>query len=105
MDPEIETLPSIDGKKEEDALEVKEDHLELYKGQNTRDGILDDRTIYSFGEELTDALEDSGGRVDEQGQDEASRLRSLATHVRDQDDLERDIGRQVGQRTSSTTSH
>ena len=29
------------------------------------------------------------------GNDEASRLRALATEVRDQDDLERDIGRQV----------
>lgn len=33
--------------------------------------------------------------VDAQAEDEASRLRSLATDVRDQDDLERDIGRQV----------
>lgn len=31
------------------------------------------------------------------GEDEASRLRALATDVRDQDDLERDIGRQVCQ--------
>ncbi len=31
----------------------------------------------------------------QEGDDEASRLRDLATDVRDQDDLERDIGRQV----------
>lgn len=37
------------------------------------------------------------GDVDLQGGDEASRLRALATAVRDQDDLERDIGRQVSQ--------
>ena len=37
----------------------------------------------------------SVGDVDLQGGDEASRLRALATDVRDQDDLERDIGRQV----------
>ncbi len=29
------------------------------------------------------------------GEDEASRLRALATDVRDQDELERDVGRQV----------
>jgi len=34
-----------------------------------------------------------GALVD--GGDEASRLRALATDVRDQDDLERDVGRQV----------
>lgn len=33
--------------------------------------------------------------ADIQGEDEASRLRALAADVRDQDDLERDIGRQV----------
>ncbi|MCJ1271341.1 hypothetical protein MMC22_011241 [Lobaria immixta] len=37
------------------------------------------------------------GDVDLQGGDEASRLRALATAVRDQDDLERDIGRQADQ--------
>jgi len=35
----------------------------------------------------------AGALVD--GADEASRLRALATDVRDQDDLERDVGRQV----------
>lgn len=35
----------------------------------------------------------SGALVD--GGDEASRLRALATDVRDQDELERDVGRQV----------
>lgn len=37
----------------------------------------------------------NNGDMDLQGDDEASRLRALATDVRDQDDLERDIGRQV----------
>ena len=36
-------------------------------------------------------------RSDTLGEDEASRLRDLATEVRDQDDLERDIGRQADQ--------
>ena len=35
------------------------------------------------------------GNVD--GDDEASRLKDLAADVRDQDDLERDVGRQVRQ--------
>lgn len=43
------------------------------------------------GEEFNLDVENS----DIQGQDEASRLRALAADVRDQDDLERDIGRQV----------
>lgn len=34
-------------------------------------------------------------RTDAVGEDEAIRLEGLATEVRDQDDLERDIGRQV----------
>ena len=34
-------------------------------------------------------------RADTVGEDEAVRLHGLATEVRDQDDLERDIGRQV----------
>ena len=34
-------------------------------------------------------------RADTVGEDEAIRLKGLATEVRDQDDLERDIGRQV----------
>lgn len=34
-------------------------------------------------------------RADTVGEDEAIRLEGLATEVRDQDDLERDIGRQV----------
>ena len=34
-------------------------------------------------------------RADAVGEDEAVQLKGLATEVRDQDDLERDIGRQV----------
>lgn len=37
----------------------------------------------------------SDGNINLHGEDEASRLKALATEVRDQDDLERDIGRQV----------
>lgn len=35
------------------------------------------------------------GQTNVEGEDEATRLRALATDVRNQDDLERDIGRQV----------
>ncbi|KAL8668372.1 MAG: hypothetical protein Q9168_006997 [Polycauliona sp. 1 TL-2023] len=35
--------------------------------------------------------------IDVQGEDEATRLRALAADVRDQDDLERDVGRQADQ--------
>lgn len=35
------------------------------------------------------------GQMNVEGEDEATRLRALATDVRNQDDLERDIGRQV----------
>ncbi|KAL8742453.1 MAG: hypothetical protein Q9190_005062 [Brigantiaea leucoxantha] len=35
--------------------------------------------------------------ADVQGTDEASRLKALATDVRDQDDLERNVGRQADQ--------
>ena len=46
------------------------------------------------GEEAGGATEQaSGSPVD--GKDEDSRLRALATNIRDQDDLERDVGRQV----------
>ena len=38
-------------------------------------------------------VEHSQSPVD--GKDEASRLRALATDIRDQDELERDVGRQV----------
>ena len=49
----------------------------------------------SISEELIDGSEANTGRDIAQAQDEASRLKNLATGVRDQDDLERDIGRQV----------
>ena len=99
MDPHREAL-----EREDDVLQLKEDYLALPKGQISRDGILDDRAIDPSAEEFSEAPEESAGRIHEQGQDEESRLRSLATHVRDQDDLERDVGRQVGQKISSTTS-
>lgn len=37
------------------------------------------------------------GNITAQGEDESSRLKALTTEVRDQDDLERDIGRQVSE--------
>ena len=43
------------------------------------------------------APDGSHGGSDGDGKDEASRLRALATDVRDQDDLERDVGRQADQ--------
>lgn len=43
------------------------------------------------------ALDASHNGIDGDGKDEASRLRALATDVRDQDDLERDVGRQADQ--------
>ena len=39
--------------------------------------------------------EKRGGQSDANGQDEASRLKAWTTNVLDQDDLERDINRQV----------
>lgn len=48
-------------------------------------------------ESIDDESNSGVGDVDLQGGDEASRLRALATDVRDQDDLERDIGRQVSE--------
>ena len=43
----------------------------------------------------TQSPRSSPTRADTMGEDEAVRLHGLATEVRDQDDLERDIGRQV----------
>lgn len=37
------------------------------------------------------------GNITTQGEDESSRLKALTTEVRDQHDLERDIGRQVSE--------
>lgn len=105
--PKPDPKPNMDPKreafeKEEDVLQLKENYLALPKGQISRDGILDDRTIDPSAKEFSEAPEGSAGRIHEQGQDEESRLRSLATHVRDQDELERDVGRQVGQEIPAT---
>lgn len=40
-------------------------------------------------------VQPENGQMNVEGEDEATRLRALATDVRNQDDLERDIGRQV----------
>ncbi|KAI9871491.1 MAG: hypothetical protein M1830_002858, partial [Pleopsidium flavum] len=54
-----------------------------------------DGTRAEPGEEIA-VVEDTGIQpLLQQGEDEASRLRDLATDIRDQDDLERDIGRQA----------
>lgn len=41
--------------------------------------------------------DETAGNIITQGEDESSRLKALTTEVRDQDDLERDIGRQVSE--------
>lgn len=41
--------------------------------------------------------DETAGNITTQGEDESSRLKALTTEVRDQDDLERDIGRQVSE--------
>lgn len=55
----------------------------------------DGDTIQVKRESVDEAPSSGVGEVDLHGGDEASRLRALATDVRDQDDLERDVGRQV----------
>ncbi len=96
MDPQTETLPSIVDIKGEDAPEVEMDHLEAVEGYNAKSVTVNERPTDSSSKGLAATSEESTGHGDARGQDEASRLRSLATDVRDQDDLERDIGRQVG---------
>ena len=54
-------------------------------------------TIQVKGEPINEGSRSGVGDMDLQGRDEASRLRALATSVRDQDDLERDISRQVSE--------
>lgn len=41
--------------------------------------------------------EETADNITAQGEDESSRLKALTTEVRDQGDLERDIGRQVSE--------
>lgn len=41
--------------------------------------------------------DDETSGINTKGEDESSRLKALTTEVRDQNDLERDIGRQVGE--------
>lgn len=41
--------------------------------------------------------DETAGNINTEGEDESSRLKALTTEVRDQDDLERDIGRQVSE--------
>lgn len=46
--------------------------------------------------QLPKTVEDNREMTNVKDTDEVNRLKGLATGVRDQDDLERDIGRQVG---------
>lgn len=57
----------------------------------------DGDTIQVKRESIDEGPSSGVGDVDLHGGDEISRLRALATDVRDQDDLERDVGRQVSE--------
>ena len=104
MNRQMEALRPVVNSQEEDAPEGQMDHLVAANGHNAEDDVFDDSKVYLSKNEHAETAEESDGHTDSQGQDEASRLRSLATDVRDQDDLERDIGRQVGRETSLAPS-
>ena len=101
MDPLNESLPSNATENEEDARKVTLGSPEVGMNRSTTDGFKDDENSGSSNRGLVEASDDNTGHTNADGEDEASRLKALATGVRDQDDLERDIGRQVGQQTSS----
>lgn len=54
-----------------------------------------DPAMPGIGQSIAMHAQPGNGQMNAEGEDEATRLRALATHVRNQDDLERDIGRQV----------
>ena len=64
---------------------------------SNNDGTNDVQPADHSAEESQGNTQASLIRSDTLGEDEASRLKDLATEVRDQDDLERDIGRQADQ--------
>lgn len=59
------------------------------RGEDTQGAIM------TSNKEETVISDEMEAQPVQEGDDEASRLRNLATDVRDQDDLERAIGRQV----------
>ena len=62
--------------------------------ENRVAGVIEEGPRYS---DDPDAQNLGNPLIEMEGEDEASRLRALATDVRDQDDLERDVGRQADQ--------
>ena len=82
---------------EEDTPKVRTDYIAMANSHNTPNGVFKDERADSSCGGLTDSSEEGAGYTKAEGQDEASRLKALTTDMRDQDDLERDIGRQVGQ--------
>ena len=95
MDHLSKNLPSVADRQVGDAPEFEMGHRAVANGRNTRDSIAGSDRYEIACKDFSESLETNTGQDDAQGQDEASRLKSLATDVRDQDDLERDIGRQV----------
>lgn len=77
----VEPLPTVD---------------EPISPKTSRDQVINDADGQRMnGDEETSGLHETPSSSLVGGEDEASRLRALATDVRDQDDLERDVGRQV----------
>ena len=96
MGSQTESLPSTVVKKEEDVPEVTIDSPKGANGRNITNGVIKDGSLNSPRGGLIEVSEDTATHAGAEGEDEASRLKALATGMRDQDDLERDINRQVG---------
>ena len=96
MDSQIEPLPLTIVKQEENAPEVTIDSLKWPDSRDTVNNVMEDGILDSTHRELVETSEETPGHANTEVEDEASRLKALATGVRDQDELERDIGRQVG---------
>lgn len=71
--------------------------MDLSKQSITNDELNEVQDSSHAAEGSFENNQSSLSRGDTLGEDEASRLKDLATEVRDQDDLERDIGRQADQ--------
>ena len=71
--------------------------MEPSKPSTDDEELNDARQNSHTAEESQERIQTGLIRSDTLGEDEASRLKDLATEVRDQDDLERDIGRQADQ--------
>ena len=96
MDSQIEPLPLTIVKQEENAPEVTIDSLKWPDSRDMVNNVMEDGILDSTHRELVETSEETAGHANTEVEDEASRLKALATGVRDQDELERDIGRQVG---------